>query len=499
MSSIEPIVLLEQKVTPQIVNTQQLDTDVDQKSSLLSQFYPILLSIFHHYPDRIGTAIHAKEHALQDVLNHQSAIVDQLVKGLVKHHSLPEVTVMSLVNNAILLSAQALQDYAGQGKVATYLHEHLITTANQFPAWAAVLIAPLGLSSVLSKDMVSQHVHTTSEKGGMWRGIAGLIALIILTFLVMFFWKSCQHQQEAVAPTVSAPVQSKEVKSLAPATFTLVSGQGNHVGACHASVGNASLATQLQATLVKVFDTQVTCTMHVDQAYASDFPAETMMESILMAVREVPNATIEWVGNKIVLNAPDASALTILVEKVKAIAPQLTVLPAEPLNEEQSVGKSIDETKQALSGLNESARPEDIARALNIQVINFPSGSKTIPQVNKDVLDQAAILIQQVPNVKLDVEGYTDSTGNAELNKKLSERRAQSVVDYLVSKGVSADKLHAVGFGQDNPIADNVTQQGKFRNRRIEFKVTDTQSGTTSVVDEQHAQTSTAIEQGVGN
>lgn len=73
--------------------------------------------------------------------------------------------------------------------------------------------------------------------------------------------------------------------------------------------------------------------------------------------------------------------------------------------------------------------------------------------------------------MKLNVGGHTDSTGNAAANKALSQRRAQAVVDYLVSKGVDASKLVAQGHGSENPVADNKTEEGRFKNRRIEFSV----------------------------
>ncbi|MCP6576874.1 OmpA family protein, partial [Klebsiella pneumoniae] len=74
-----------------------------------------------------------------------------------------------------------------------------------------------------------------------------------------------------------------------------------------------------------------------------------------------------------------------------------------------------------------------LVKALNLQIINFASGSSDIPADNKAILDQAATLLNKVTGVKLDVGGHTDSTGNAAANKALSQRRAQAVVDYLVS------------------------------------------------------------------
>jgi outer membrane protein OmpA-like peptidoglycan-associated protein len=67
------------------------------------------------------------------------------------------------------------------------------------------------------------------------------------------------------------------------------------------------------------------------------------------------------------------------------------------------------------------------------------------------------------------VQGHTDNTGNAALNQKLSEQRAQAIVAKLVEMGISANRLTAVGKGQSSPIADNGTDEGRAKNRRVEF------------------------------
>ena len=69
------------------------------------------------------------------------------------------------------------------------------------------------------------------------------------------------------------------------------------------------------------------------------------------------------------------------------------------------------------------------------------------------------------------VEGHTDNTGDAALNRTLSNDRAKAVVDYLVSKGVAAERLKPMGFGPDRPAEDNATPKGRDANRRVEFNI----------------------------
>ncbi len=99
----------------------------------------------------------------------------------------------------------------------------------------------------------------------------------------------------------------------------------------------------------------------------------------------------------------------------------------------------------------------------------FAFGSADLTPELRALLDTAAGIITRNPTLGLAVEGHTDSVGSNEFNQGLSERRAQSAVDYLVSLGVPAERLSAVGFGETQPIADNGTDEGRARNRRIEF------------------------------
>jgi outer membrane protein OmpA-like peptidoglycan-associated protein len=78
---------------------------------------------------------------------------------------------------------------------------------------------------------------------------------------------------------------------------------------------------------------------------------------------------------------------------------------------------------------------------------------------------------EDYPDIKMSIAGHTDNTGKPDKNQSLSVERAESVKNYLVSKGVNESRLAATGYGQDQPIADNTTTSGKAKNRRVEFKV----------------------------
>ena len=89
-------------------------------------------------------------------------------------------------------------------------------------------------------------------------------------------------------------------------------------------------------------------------------------------------------------------------------------------------------------------------------------------------LDKIASYLRQFKNAKASIEGHTDSTGAAEYNNQLSQKRAEAVLNYLVGLGVEEDRLSAKGFGQPLPVAPNDTPEGRQRNRRVEVVLTDT-------------------------
>jgi OOP family OmpA-OmpF porin len=106
------------------------------------------------------------------------------------------------------------------------------------------------------------------------------------------------------------------------------------------------------------------------------------------------------------------------------------------------------------------------------QKINFKVNSAEIKGATSfKILDVVASILKMNPDIKIEVQGHTDTTGTREHNLELSQKRAESVMAYLVEKGVAADRLEAKGYGPDVPIADNATKEGKDANRRVEFKI----------------------------
>ena len=101
--------------------------------------------------------------------------------------------------------------------------------------------------------------------------------------------------------------------------------------------------------------------------------------------------------------------------------------------------------------------------------ITFDVGKATIKPESMGEINRIVQLMNENPTLKFSVEGHTDSTGNPASNQTLSEQRSQAIVAKLVEMGIAQDRLTAVGKGQNNPIADNSTDEGRAKNRRVEF------------------------------
>jgi OOP family OmpA-OmpF porin len=111
-----------------------------------------------------------------------------------------------------------------------------------------------------------------------------------------------------------------------------------------------------------------------------------------------------------------------------------------------------------------------------IEGINFKTASAEILPGSFAILDRALKVLQDFPEVNLEISGHTDSKGKADYNLNLSQRRADSVKLYFVSRGIPSSRLVSIGFGKDRPIADNSTASGRATNRRTEFKLIDASS-----------------------
>jgi len=128
---------------------------------------------------------------------------------------------------------------------------------------------------------------------------------------------------------------------------------------------------------------------------------------------------------------------------------------------------------QLLQQLNEVLQTTDTPRGLvvNMADVLFETGKYALSQDAQLKLAKLSGIIQAHPGLNLAIEGHTDTTGSADFNMKLSQQRADTVREFLISQGLSPDTITAKGMGEDNPVADNSTAAGRKQNRRVEIIV----------------------------
>ncbi len=113
--------------------------------------------------------------------------------------------------------------------------------------------------------------------------------------------------------------------------------------------------------------------------------------------------------------------------------------------------------------------PAPMRKKIVLRGVNFDYDKATLQPAGRPILDEAAEILKANPDVNVEVRGFTDSRGSDAYNQRLSERRAQTVKNYLVSRGVSPSRLTTRGYGESDPVATNETEAGRAQNRRVEL------------------------------
>ncbi len=106
-----------------------------------------------------------------------------------------------------------------------------------------------------------------------------------------------------------------------------------------------------------------------------------------------------------------------------------------------------------------------------IQSVEFETGSANLKRVSRAILFRIVKLMNKYPDYKLSIKGHTDNTGDKDKNVELSRNRAKSCLDYFVANGIDASRVSYRGYGQSQPIDTNETEEGRERNRRVEFEL----------------------------
>ena len=151
--------------------------------------------------------------------------------------------------------------------------------------------------------------------------------------------------------------------------------------------------------------------------------------------------------------------------KLQADQAKLLADQAELKKERDELAKRLNTSMAAIMETRESAR----GAVMSLPGISFETGKAVLKPGAQLTLAKLAGIAQVFPDINMRIEGYTDSTGSAATNQKLSEDRAKAVYDFLKEQGVAETRLAFQGLGPASPVADNATADGRAKNRRVEI------------------------------
>lgn len=186
----------------------------------------------------------------------------------------------------------------------------------------------------------------------------------------------------------------------------------------------------------------------------SEVGALKIIRNFSNAVKKIGGQAFEEGDNRVVLFLKNGNAETWAEVYSYNDSYYLTIIEKGEVEQEITANAILEE-------LNKTGKA--------VLYINFDSGKSTIKKESMPVVEQINEMMNQAPDIQISVEGHTDSDGKNEANLKLSEARAKAVMDAIVKGGIDKTRLSSAGFGEEKPIADNSTDEGKAKNRRVEL------------------------------
>lgn len=206
--------------------------------------------------------------------------------------------------------------------------------------------------------------------------------------------------------------------------------------------------------------------------YSYDGPFGPNLPSRLQVIRNYENAVTKMGGRKVYSKTSEdggwVGATFHLLKDGSEYWLGIYNLFNNPVDQFTFVLLTMEGMKQEITA-NEMFEKINAGDALTLY-INFETGKSAIKSESQSILDALYQMMKENPSLKITVEGHTDNVGNKTSNQMLSEQRAASLKTALGKKGITSDRIKTVGFGQDKPIADNSTEEGKSKNRRVEIK-----------------------------
>ncbi len=295
-----------------------------------------------------------------------------------------------------------------------------------------------------------------------------VILLALLAFALLCYFCAVMHYDQILAlnggvanvAVANANNNSNVAVSLAPASFKAETKDGKFV--VSGIVPDQATKDQLLAKAREIHGAEnVVDQVTVDAKTAKPSWLSGVLALLPFTAKDVKNGGISVEGKSLSLlgQVPSADIKTkIGLDVSKAVGTDVTV------NNLLTIGTAVVSADQAKAQVA-------INEQLTGKIVEFETNSDQLTEKGKSVLDELVPIFQGSPATNFEVGGHTDSDGDDAKNLKLSERRAITVKNYLVGKGLATERFTPKGFGETQPKADNTTAEGKQRNRRIEFTV----------------------------
>ncbi|WP_028221849.1 OmpA family protein [Paraburkholderia oxyphila] len=466
----------------------------------------------------LADAVAAQTGAAQSTAFSLTGVVGAAVMGILKHHftgsqgavgQLPTLLghQLSSVNASLtdrLAQAVGLGTAASfAGSILTRLKDVSVHLDHPQPA-----VRPI--PAAVPPQTAATPPIEPEKRGHSWLWwLLAAIALIIAFFAL----RSCQRDdaaedtQASAASAASAVAPAAQAASEANAPIALPASQASEAAAAStaeaASAASAAAPaptqdSHLSFTVDKAGMPTVTATVGTEAEKAQlldaltkkfgagKFDANVTVDAAtrpaawlahldgLLPLLALPGAEVKIDGSHVELSGTAANAQLGWLDKLKALFG--SGFDIGVFNVQQAVADATQSFRDAIKGLfgsEASCASADIVKVFNLQVVNFATGSTSIPASAGEDLRQSAKVLNACAKegkpVKIEIAGYSDNVGNAASNLALSKRRAQAVRTYLVAQGVSASTLSAEGYGDAKPVESNDTEGGRFHNRRIEF------------------------------
>jgi len=308
---------------------------------------------------------------------------------------------------------------------------------------AAAGVAPLGPEDPMRK------------RGALgWILGAAVLAAILAT---IFGAKSCGDDTKG--DTTGTPTTAQTTPATTGGGYSIMGGANGKV-TLHGTVPSEDARTAAVDGATAIFGAgNVTDELIIDTTAVTGPSAETLGK-VLGALK---GAGSGWMAD---VSGTDSLTLTgeVASDTAKASIVKAVTAAFAP-------GTVVDKLTVAAASSADTGAVEAINKEIRLRGVNFVTGSATLTGPSTTTLDRVAKLLTDAKSVRAEVQGHTDSQGDAAANLALSTARAKAVVAYLVGKGIAADRLVAKGYGETQPIASNDTDAGRAKNRRVVFSV----------------------------